>query len=125
MYDYIDSSDYALSGMMIFASLILIMVISGKNYEENRGEKESYIPLLLIFLSIAGPLTGSLMIKNSIDENLAYFKNAVTLECRSGLKSMLVSKKRGWEIVTKDSFSKNDIIIRADRCEIIELREIK
>ena len=73
---------------------------------------------ILSGILIVGSLGLSYASKMKVDENIEYFKQNLPLECTDGLKTYIVSKDRKWEIVKEDSFTKNDLVIRADKCSL-------
>ena len=121
MCDYINRGFYLLGGIIIVASIILIML----RIAEAKDKKEPlniWFPVITILILIASVCMSSIYTKKAIDTNISYFNNNKTLECSSGFKTVLVSKKRGWQKVKKDCFTKNDLVIRADNCSNIKLQ---
>jgi len=119
MFEYINPGFYILSTILIVASLGILALDDKKGKES----KKSTFPILIILFSVAFPLGFSYVNKIKIKENIKYFNQNLPLECTNAFKLYIVSKNRNWEIVKKDSFTKNDLIIRADNCNYNE--EIK
>ena len=114
MFEYINPGFYILSTILIVASLGILALEDKKE----RKSKKSTFPILVILFSIILPLGFSYINKMEIKENIKYFEDNLPLECSSGLKTYIISKDRKWEIVKKDSFTKNDLMIRADKCSL-------
>ncbi len=118
MFEYINQGFYLLSGIVIFISVIAMVM----HYHENKNKEDRHniaiFPLVMIIFAIGAPLYISYQNKVLIDENMRLFKIGHALECGNGFKLLIVSKDRDWEIIKKDSFTKNDLIIRADSCEL-------
>ena len=83
---------------------------------QDKPEKLSFFdffPLLFVFVSATYL---SIDAKSSIRENMKSFNRGDTLNCATIGTRYLVSKSKGWKI-NKDSFTKDSLLIRADRCK--------
>ncbi len=114
MFEYINPGFYILSGILIVGSLGTLVLTEKKE----RKFTKSTFPIFVIFIAIAIPLGLSYQSKMKIKENIQFFSQNLPLECTDGFKTYIVSESRAWEIVKKDSFTKNDLIIRADSCSL-------
>ena len=94
------------------------MVEHAKSKVDKIPFKPTKVLLFASLFMVAFTLHDGYNIKETIRENTKYFNAYESLECLSGFTSYFVSKKSGW-IIIGDSFSKNDILARADRCALI------
>ncbi len=115
MFEYINPGFYILSGVLLSMALMLI----GFNRKRNKHTypKKSFpiFGIAILLIAIATPLLLSYNTKSTIDENIEIFKQDQHLECNTLTDSYLVSVVNGWNIF-QDSFTKNDLLIRADQC---------
>jgi len=118
MFEYINQGFYLLSGLVVFISVLALVMHYSENVNKEDNHNIAIFPLLGIIFAVGAPLFLSYESKVKIDENIKYFKKNITLECGSGFKLYIVSKDRDWEIVKKDSFTKSDLLIRADGCDL-------
>ena len=73
--------------------------------------------LIAIGVIVATIFIGAFNSFTNAQENITHFQRGWQFICRSGNDNEYrVSKADGWEI-DKDYFSKNTLLIRADRCE--------
>ncbi|MCD6433868.1 MAG: hypothetical protein J7L21_07485 [Sulfurimonas sp.] len=107
-----------MSGLVILISIVALVMHYNENVDKEEKHNIAIFPLLAIIFTVGFPLILSYETKVKIAENINYFKNNTPLECGSGFKLYIVSKDRDWQIVKKDSFTKNDLIIRADSCDL-------
>lgn len=119
MFDYINPGFYILSGILVFLGSLGFILDYGRSLREKKVHKTSRFVIFIFAVAITMPLFTSYNTKATIDENIEYFKNNAVLECGAGSSSYLVSKKSAWEIIKKDRFVKDDLLIRADRCKPI------
>ena len=111
MFEYINPGFYFLSTILLIAGLGALVL-------EEEKSIESVVPVLTIIFAITIPLGLSYQSKMKIKENIQYFSKNLSLECSNGFKTYIISKDRAWVIVKEESFTKNDLIIRADKCSL-------
>jgi hypothetical protein len=112
MFEYINPG-FILIGM-IFLLFFIGTVVMKKG--QDKPEKLSFFdffPLLFVFISATYL---SMDAKSSIRENMKSFNRGHALNCATLSTRYLVSKSNGWKI-NRDSFTKDSLLIRADRCK--------
>lgn len=116
MFDYINPGFYLLSGIVVFICLIAIgLGVVSK-------DKEETIPKGLIFVlifAIVVPILFSINTKADIDTNTNSFNSGRILKCTTLSNQYLVSQENGWEVF-EDSFTKESLLIRADKCTSVK-----
>ena len=78
--------------------------------------------LALIMILVFGTYSMMAHEKESKDNEAAVikkFKQGHELLCYSAGIRCLVSKQRGWEIYNDNSFTKNDLVLSANRCDSV------
>ncbi len=118
MFEYINQGFYLLSGMIVIISVMTLVENYNRNVEKVEKDAITFLSIFMIIFAVGVPIIPAYVSKVKNDENINYFKKNFTLECRSGFKLYVVSKDRDWEIIKKNSFTKSDLLIRADGCDL-------
>ena len=119
MFEYINPGFYILSGILILMSLILIGFNAIENQRNHSVKEFPSFGVWILVLAIISPLLVSLNTKSNINENTDAFKQNKFMECHTLADSYLVSQENGWKLF-EDSFTKDSLSIRADKCERVE-----
>ena len=112
MFEYINPGFILIGAIFLFFFLLTLGLKRGKDKPEKLTFFD-YFPLLFVFVSATYL---SMDAKSSIDENIKQFNRGDTLNCATLSTRYLVSKSKGWE-VHRDSFTKDSLLIRADKCK--------
>ena len=116
MFEYLDTKMMVLP----FIVIIICIVIMILKFKKIREDYKSFIGLYFFILSslliIYVTINEAYNIKYNIKNNIDYFKKDITLNCTSGFDNYLVLQKNNWKI-DEDSFVKDSLIIRADKCQ--------
>lgn len=118
MFEYINPGAVILSGIILFLYIGIYILSLEKKQTKQKGRKSNKFPLFIIVMVLAAPLLLSSYTKSNILENLKVFNYAKSLKCSNFSNSYIVSKESGWEI-SEDSFLKDSLLIRADKCDQI------
>lgn len=119
MFEYINMGFIILCGISLFNLFFLLILTIGESEHNNTKVKNTSTAWILFFIavSISIPLIDSYDTKVSIRKNIEAFNQFKELRCSSGFNKYLVSKSNDWEH-ENNYFIKNDLLIRADKCEI-------
>ena len=120
MFEYINIGFIVLSGILLFMLILLLILRIGESTDRNTKVNKTSISWItfFIFVSISIPLLDSYITKTSIEENIQEFNKLDELRCTSGFNAYLVSRNSNWKL-KNDYFIKNDLLIRSDKCQII------
>jgi hypothetical protein len=122
MFEYINPGFYITSGIILFATLLIMVLGSGKAQSEGKKQKIPYFPILAIIFAIGVPLYNSMSTKEAIIENTKSFNSGNILKCSTFTTQYLVSKENGWSVF-EDGFTKDSVLIRADGCSRVGEKE--
>jgi len=105
--------------VLVFTGLLLIIYNKGEELATGKKSRD-FVPLsLMILFAITLPIVESSGIKSSIEKNVNLFNKNQTLKCFSLSNQYLVSKNLSWSLF-EDSFTKDSILLRADKCNSLE-----
>ena len=116
MFEYINPGFLILGGFAVFMVLLATILAAGKAYSKNKETNALLIGTIIIALMIALILSDGYTTKNTIDKNIAQFKNGSELQCSTLGTTYLVSKETGWRL-RKEVFTKDSILLDARYCE--------
>ena len=116
MFEYINPGFLILGGIACAMLFLGAILASGKAIHENSKTKAPYFFLGAAALVIALTIGEGLDTKNTIEENIALFKNGSELKCTTFTTLYLVSKETGWKL-HKEDFTKDSILLDARYCE--------
>jgi len=112
-----------LDGGLVTAGVFLLLVIfitspntRHKSKKEGKRHGMRMYAKIMIASYAALLLYQPYSVMQDIKSNSASFKKGLTLKCITESASYLVSKESGWKIYG-DSFTKDSLLIRGDRCE--------
>ena len=116
MFEYINPGFILIGSILLFLEFIMLGAESLEAKKEKRKLKISTFPKLTFLVVIGIIIVPAYFTKNSIESNIQSFNEDVTLECSTLTTSYLVSKRTGWRL-HKDNFTKDGLLIRADKCK--------
>ena len=118
MFKYINGGEVVISIMMFIIISIVFVLYYGKSITDKKPLKYGWVFIVLFGYIFLSPIHSSWYTHKLISSNIKEFNANATLECAAGLQSYLVSKEKHWSVVNAESFLKDDLIIRADRCNL-------
>lgn len=117
MYEYMNPVFILLGGILVFAGLLLMALMMGKAYSQGKNTPVTIIfPILVILFAVGLALHDGYSAKEAIQSNIKIYKSAKELKFYTLGETHLVSQSSGWSI-RKDSFLKDTLLIRGDRCD--------
>ena len=120
MHEYMNPGFILLGGILIFAAVILMALILGKAYSKGKNTPKAIIfPILIILFAVGSALHDGYSAKEEILNNIKTYKEGKELKCYTLGETYLISNQSGWSI-RKDSFLKDTLLIRADRCDNLQ-----
>jgi len=116
MFEYSNLGVLIMGSVALFSVFLVIVLASGKAQSEQRPSKAPYIGFPIMILIAIFIYLDSYTTKNTIDKNIALFKNAKELKCLTLGSTYLVSKQRGWKL-HNGAFIKDSLSLDARYCE--------
>ena len=116
MFEYSNTGILVMGSMALVAVFFTMILASGKAKSEKRSMKRPYIGFLIMAFIVVFILLDSYTTKNTIDENIALFKEGRELQCSTLTTRYLVSKQRGWKL-HGEAFMKDSLLLDAGFCE--------
>ena len=111
MFDYIELETLKSS---LFA--IIVLFVTNATFYHKKRIRFSLIFILIVVFILLLPLIEASIASSNARDNITAFVNSKVLECKDAKSSYRVSKKDGWS-VEGDSFFKESLLIRTDRCK--------
>ena len=118
MFEYINM------GVVILSVIIFLLYISSDALESIQSEgdekehKSKKFTIFMILGSLMAPFLVSGYTTSLVNGNIESFKSDKELKCSTTFDKYLVSAKGGWSL-KDDSFLKDSLLIRADKCSTL------
>ena len=115
MFEYMNNGILIMGTVSLIATLLAMILRSGKAIHENREIGFPYLLTLFLFITVGIMVQDGLSAKEKVLNNIEVFNKSGTLRCNTLGSTYIVSKSKGWQR-HKEGFTKDDLFFSLDVC---------